>query len=107
MPCLVRPIFLLSLLSFVLADEPVFSPEDADRYGNGSFGRIPADYFQSADLPATRLLRRTWDEERCASDKYFFIATRGNRLPHSGPVIIDNDGPSGFGVGSLHGLVQL
>jgi len=83
---------LLAALSIVKADRPVFGPEDADSYDNGTYGRTPEERFHTVDLPAYRMLRRTWDDERCASDDKFFLGIRGRRLWHTGPVIYDNDG---------------
>lgn len=83
---------LLAALSIVSADRPVFGPEDADSYDNGTYGRTPEERFHTVDLPAYRMLRRAWNEERCTSDDKFFLGIRGKRLWHTGPVIYDNDG---------------
>jgi hypothetical protein len=85
-------LLLAAALPLIQADRAVYQPKDAERYDNGSYGRIPEEGFHTVDLPAYRLLHRTWDEKRCASDDKLFLAIRGKRLRHTGPVIYDNDG---------------
>lgn len=83
---------LLAALPFISADRPVFGVEEAEDYDRGKYGGTPEEKFHTVDIPAYRMLRRTWDEEQCASDDKFFLGIRGRRLWHTAPVIYDNAG---------------
>lgn len=89
---LLKTVTLLAALPLIIADKPVYQPEDADLYDNGTYGFTPEETFRTVDIPAYRLLKRQWDEERCASNDKIFLGLRGARLWHAGPVIYDNDG---------------
>jgi len=82
-----------SILPTITADLPPFPPSSADSYDNGTYGRVPLESFRTTSRSSYRLLRRTWDEERCGNtDDKIFLGIRGQRLAHTGPVIYDNDG---------------
>lgn len=91
-------LFATCFLPRIHADRPAFLPQDADRYDSGLYGRAPTEQPHSTDIPSLRLLRRTWDEKRCASeDSHYLFATRGREAkvgahPHAGPVILDGHG---------------
>jgi hypothetical protein len=87
-----KTVTLLAALPWTTADKPAYQPEDADLYDNGTYGLTPEETFRSVDVPAYRLLKRRWNEERCASNDKIFLGLRGTRLWHTGPVIYDNDG---------------
>jgi len=82
-----------SIFPIVTADLPPFPPSSADSYDNGTYGRVPLESFHTTSTSSYRLLRRTWDEERCGGSKdKIFLGIRGQRLAHTGPVIYDNNG---------------
>lgn len=83
---------LTGVITPVSADRPVYGPKDAENYDNGTYGLTPEETFHTTDVPAYRMLRRVWDDERCASEDKYFLSMRGKSLWHSGPVIYDNDG---------------
>lgn len=80
------------IIGIVCAEEGPYSLGDVDRYDRGAFGRMPAEQYKSSHHSPSRLLKRTWTEEDCLSDEYFFLAPRGSHAPHTGPTITDSEG---------------
>jgi len=78
--------------SLTSADPPPYGPAEAEDFDKAKFGIFSETKYKSTKLVGPRFLRRTWDEEKCKSDDYYFFAPRGMLVGHPGPMIVDSDG---------------